>query len=426
MKAALDTTIILGRGAVQDTYNLIAHGIEHLCEVLAATEGQKLTTWVSDRGLERYFASSIKSTADMDWADKAARDGFLSQIIEDGKRVLELAREVRSKLPEGGGEDEEIKQAAELLTQLLWQDVEPTKRGYGIKQGTARDRVPSVHDPDQRHGRKSHNRTFTGWKGGIAVDPETRLVTAVDVVPGNAPDGERAANLVEDSEANTGSEVEQVIGDTAYGSMDTREALDDREVIAPTVKPRSRGIAKDEFDIDVAGDGVRCPMGNETGHWTWVWVQAGRGKPQVRVKRFAFPTELCRGCPRHDECVTDKRRRGRSVALHPQEARLQHARALEGTEYFRQQYAQRVIVEHRFARLVQLGIRQGRYFGGKKTLFQLAMAAAVANLTLVANSVGSEALLCRLLSAWRLLEGPKGLLRGLELEFAPGPRQVLA
>ena len=42
------------------------------------------------------------------------------------------------------------------------------------------------------------------------------------------------------------------------------------------------------------------------------------------------------------------------------------------------------MVEHRLARLVQLGIRQARYIGRTKTLFQLCLAAAVANLTLIA------------------------------------------
>ena len=42
------------------------------------------------------------------------------------------------------------------------------------------------------------------------------------------------------------------------------------------------------------------------------------------------------------------------------------------------------MVEHRIARLVQLGIRQARYFGRTKTLFQVCLAAAVANLTLLA------------------------------------------
>jgi hypothetical protein len=37
---------------------------------------------------------------------------------------------------------------------------------------------------------------------------------------------------------------------------------------------------------------------------------------------------------------------------------------------------------------MQLGMRQARYFGRAKTLFQLLMAATVANLTLVATKLG--------------------------------------
>jgi hypothetical protein len=38
--------------------------------------------------------------------------------------------------------------------------------------------------------------------------------------------------------------------------------------------------------------------------------------------------------------------------------------------------------------LVQLGLRQARYVGRQKTLFQLLIAATVANLTLVAGKTG--------------------------------------
>ena len=47
-------------------------------------------------------------------------------------------------------------------------------------------------------------------------------------------------------------------------------------------------------------------------------------------------------------------------------------------------------MEHRLARLVQLGLRQARYVGRTKTLFQLLMAAAVANLTLLALANGAN------------------------------------
>ena len=43
------------------------------------------------------------------------------------------------------------------------------------------------------------------------------------------------------------------------------------------------------------------------------------------------------------------------------------------------------------ARLVQLGIRKSRFFGRRKTEFQLQMAAAVANLTLVWNAAAKRA-----------------------------------
>ena len=66
----------------------------------------------------------------------------------------------------------------------------------------------------------------------------------------------------------------------------------------------------------------------------------------------------------------------------------QQARALQQSEAFAGYRQRRVVVEHRLARLVQLGIRQARYFGRVKTKFQLYLAATVANLTLVASKAG--------------------------------------
>jgi hypothetical protein len=83
-----------------------------------------------------------------------------------------------------------------------------------------------------------------------------------------------------------------------------------------------------------------------------------------------------------------KKRQEEKITLHPQEALLQQARALEHSEVFAGYQKRRQVSEHRLARLVQLGIRQARYFGRTKTLFQLLMAATVANLTLVATKMG--------------------------------------
>ena len=76
------------------------------------------------------------------------------------------------------------------------------------------------------------------------------------------------------------------------------------------------------------------------------------------------------------------------MLIHPQEALLQQARALQQSADYDQYRKRRVVVEHRLARLVQLGIRQARYLGRAKTRFQLYLAATVANLTLVAGKTG--------------------------------------
>ena len=60
---------------------------------------------------------------------------------------------------------------------------------------------------------------------------------------------------------------------------------------------------------------------------------------------------------------------------------VDHLQRSEGFGEYRQR---RVVVEHRLARLVQLGIRQSRYFERAKTKFRLYLEATVANLTLVA------------------------------------------
>ena len=76
------------------------------------------------------------------------------------------------------------------------------------------------------------------------------------------------------------------------------------------------------------------------------------------------------------------------MLIHPQEALLQEARALQQSAAYHEYRARRVVAELRLALLVQLGIRQSRYFGRVRTRFQLYLAATVANLTLVLGKIG--------------------------------------
>ena len=92
MKVALDTTNILGRGAVKDTCNLLADGMVKLLRALAQVEGISAGKWAKARGYGRYLASSIEGEATIDWSDKRARQALLAGIVADADRLLELSR----------------------------------------------------------------------------------------------------------------------------------------------------------------------------------------------------------------------------------------------------------------------------------------------------------------------------------------------
>ena len=399
MRVALDTTCILGRGAVQDTYNLLADGIVKLLRVLAAVANIAVGEWAEAQGYERYLGSSIKGEATIDWSDRKARRKLLGELVADADRLLELARQAWVELPEDSGQRQSIVAGAELLGQLLLQDIERKSGdgdadadadddGVSIRDGVSRDRMLSVHDPELRHGHKSSRRRFNGHKAAIVVDTDSQLITAVDVLPGNAPDNLGALELVEQSEASTGAPVDEAMGDAAYGDGGTRQAFADagRRLVAKAPgRPDRKHFPKNDFHLDLAAGSCTCPAGQVTG----AIVPAGKrtdGAGRVyRLQAFQFDGAVCGVCPLRSQCIAAQGRKGRRVLIHPQEALLQQARALQQSADYDEYRARRVVVEHRLARL---GIRQARYFGRVKTTFQLYLAATVANLTLVAGKIG--------------------------------------
>ena len=226
------------------------------------------------------------------------------------------------------------------------------------------------------------------------VDTGSQLITAVTavaVLPGNAPDNLGALELVEQSEANTGVPVAEAMGAAAYDDGDTRQTFADagRTLIARAPgRPNRTHFPKEDFHIDLESGSCTCPAGQVTRTMAPAGRRTGQTGRTYRLEAFRFDAAVCGVCPLRSQCVTAKPGTGRTVQLHPQEALLQQARALQQSEAFAEYRQRRVVVERRLARLVQLGIRQSRYFGRAKTRFQLYLAATVANLTLVAAKAG--------------------------------------
>jgi hypothetical protein len=153
-------------------------------------------------------------------------------------------------------------------------------------------------------------------------------------------------------------------------------------------RPQTGYFAKEDFQIDLQTMTCTCPdhqvsrtvlpNGSRTDRAGTVW----------KVRAFHFDPAICAVCPLRAQCVKAGPGTGRTVTIHPQERLLQEARALQASPAFAPYRVARQAAEHRLARLMHLGVRQARYFGREKTLYQLLMAATVANLTLVATKMG--------------------------------------
>jgi hypothetical protein len=379
IKLALDTTHILGRGAVRDTYNLLADGIVQVLRALAKLVACDLMELAEEVDCVRYVQGpSLKGQAEVDWSNSKARQKFLAEIVTDAEQLLDLVRGTRSELTKDSPEDQELVVAAATLVRILAQDIERDANGPRLRRGVAPDRLISVHDAEMRHGRKSSSQRFNGHKAQVAVDTDSQLITAVEVLPGNAPDAERALEVVDASEAATACRVEEVLGDCAYGAGETRAefAATGRTIVAKVPEPYNGELfAKTAFQIDLEMRTCTCPNGQTTTDLRL--TKDGSGT-------FVFATETCAACPMRTQCT--RSRGGRTVHLHPHEALLQQAREVQLSPAFAEARRRRQVVEHRIARLVHLGIRQARYFGRTKTLFQVCLAAAVANLTLLATT----------------------------------------
>jgi len=397
LEVAIDTTPILGRGAVKDTFNLISDQIRRVVTEVARLKEAELDGLVQEQGLGRHFKKSFKGEVELDWGDPEQRRALVGQLVADARVALQLGKAVLGELDAAEHSLRQLDDACSLLTDLLLQDIEDEPedgQGPKIRQGTTKDRKVSTTDVDMRHGRKSSSKTFNGYKATVVAETDSGVILETDVGPGNQADGEAAADAITKAEKRAKKKAESVIGDTAYGTLDVREEIEKpgRELTAkvpPTPRPTG-GFSLDEFKIDKRRGVAICPAGKKS-------------KPRSRTNnprpgfRYRFSAKDCAACPLKPQCTTAKK--GRSIIISEVTEAQQVHRRRQCTKKFKKKYRRRVIIEHRIARLVQLGVRQAKYIGKDKVAFQVSMAATMANL--MAALVAISAQLCGLVTAIR-------------------------
>lgn len=360
----IDSTAILGRAAVMDSYALIFSGIRLALKRYESACGDGARELVQKLRRGEYLEDVSKPK--IDWESDSARSELLNDLVSDAVSLL------------GAGltfDDKELQSLLEQLATLVGQDVDVSEDGTGVlKMGTSPDRQISAVDPEMRHGRKSKSRKFNGYKGTIAADPQSGVITAVSVMGANEHDSAAVVPVIEQQKAG-GTEPPALIGDRAYAVEDARhEAM--KRGVAIITKPNtscSGVFGKSSFVYDQENSTLTCPGGQ---------VRSTIGKSSAQ-----FGSKLCLGCPYRGPCLGKSGKR--NIRLRKHEALQQDAERFARTEKGKELLLLRPVVERVIAHWVRNGVRQARYFGRLKVWLQSALAAIMCNLHKIANRAGT-------------------------------------
>jgi IS5 family transposase len=404
-KRAIDSTPLYDAVATMDTVTLIRSAIRGLLRVAGPDLSVELSAALS--GCDDY-ASAAKPV--IDWDDRAAREELIDSRAKDAHACLRMLS--------GRQLDQTVEQAARLVATVVGQDLEEGEdRVFRIARRVAPDRVISTVDPQARHGHKTAARSFDGYKGHAAVDPDSEIITATAVTPGNAGDASVAEDLIADllgdnppasgpgagepsstdftdapaeSAAEAGrvdqdrpvradADPASIYGDNAYGTGAFQQRLDDAGVDSKckTQQPRAAGgvFAKDRFEVDLDADTVTCPAGQV------VPIRRGRGGDGM-----ACFGQACASCPLREQCTRSGKGRTIRVGIH--ESALARARARQSDPEWQADYrATRPKVERKLAHLMRRrhGGRRARVRGEAKVDADFRLLAAAANLARLAT-----------------------------------------
>jgi IS5 family transposase len=406
-RRVLDSTALYDAVATMDTVTLVRSAIRG---VLRAC----------DAGLEAELGAVLKRDDDYraagkpvcDYDDKEAREQLVDALAKDARVVLAAL--------DGRELSDPVKQAGVVLAAVVGQDLDQDADGvFRIARRVAKDRVISTVDTQARHGHKTSARGFDGYKGHVAVDPDSELITATAVTAGNVGDATAAGDLLADDmpepERDRGSAEPPdpaepaargsaepsdpadagergsaeppesaeaagslaVYGDSAYGAGAVLAMLEhaNADVMCKVQPPTAPGgrFAKDAFEIDLDAGQVTCPAGQVT---PLLPVKDGQ------VARFGA---ACVGCSSADRCTTAKS--GRTIDVGPYERELTRARARQADPAWKADYkATRPKVERKIAHLMRRkhGGRRARVRGQTKVDADFNLLAGAVNLARLA------------------------------------------
>jgi transposase len=170
------------------------------------------------------------------------------------------------------------------------------------RQGTVNELVRSRTDPEAGLVKRDGVPFGFSYKAHLGVDGgRARLITAVDVTPGEVADEHLLDRLLKEHAGATGRTVTEVVADTKYGTHENYTALE-RQGIRASIPPHSttsdRGAySAGRFVYDAVADRFRCPTGQ-------VLTRQGSSRTAGAAGGLIYRArpKVCGACPAKAQC----------------------------------------------------------------------------------------------------------------------------
>jgi transposase len=367
-----DATHILANIAIPSTIALVAQTRERLL--------QALSPWAADRvGDERRQAEAIRTAT----ADLTGEERLLQRVAH--LRAIVAWAEERTAGPDWAAATADqrrpLEDALEIAHKVLADRADP--------EGP--DHLVSVHDPGARQAK--HGDFFAGYLLDVAMDADSQVVTALNVVAAHGAEAPDAVTLLQREEQAHGNDVQAVSMDGAgFHGPTLREltAPGGPQVdvyVPPKEVPPTGYFTPEQFTLDATGQTVTCPGGQTTDKKRRSYRDTGW--------QFRFSRPVCAACPLQPQCLPQlPQHLGRVVTKNHHEAEYQAARARAQTEAYRTVRREHPAIERKLGEMVRWHrARWARYRGQGKVLVQGLLTGIVVNVkrivSLLAAATGS-------------------------------------
>ena len=228
------------------------------------------------------------------------------------------------------------------------------------------------------------------YKVHRAIDGQEEIITTTEVTTGQVNEAHRLTGLIEGHTLNTEKEVETVVADSKYGTVENYLQCYDLGIQAhiPDLKKKQdqtgsrEGIFGEEaFEYDPKTDTYRCPAGQI--------MKIRRHQKKRKAFEYLCAPEVSVVCSLRDQCTRSKT--GRSIKRHQRHEELSRMREQAQSKPAQKDIRTRqYLMERTFARATRYGFKRARWRNLWRVQIQEYLTASIQNILILIGHVKEQ------------------------------------